>query len=162
MTEFLFLQQSTAPGREGQQAPAQPAQPAPGQPSQGAPTEPAAKPPGGFDPTMILLFLAPLLLFFFMSRSQSKKQKQLESSLKTGDRVVTRGGMIGKIISMDERTAKIEIAPGVNVQVVKTSIDGLDGGDKAAEAKAKDEKAAPAKDEKSKDAGKDKPQDKKA
>ena len=75
---------------------------------------------------MLLVMALPLLLLVFMTRNQSKKQKELEASLKVGDRVVTQAGLIGKIIDMGERTAKIEIAPGVNVQMLKTAIQGPD------------------------------------
>jgi len=61
-----------------------------------------------------------------MNRSQTKKQQKLESNLKKGDRVLTNSGLIGRIAEMGERTVKIEIAPGVNVQMVKSAIQGLD------------------------------------
>lgn len=96
---------------------------------------------GGF----LLILALPLLLVMFMTRSQNKKQKQLEESLKVGDRVVTRAGIIGKILDMGERTVKLEIAPGVVVTALKVSIEGHD--------KPKDDAK---KDDKSKDKGSDK------
>jgi preprotein translocase subunit YajC len=96
-----------------------------------------------------------------MTRNQTKKQKQLESSLKVGDRVLSQSGLIGKIVDMGDRTVKMEIAPGVNVQMIKSSIQGLADTDPkpAAAADAKDGKDAKAKEL----AGsKDKPQEKKA
>lgn len=87
---------------------------------------------------MILFFLLPLLLVFMMTRSQNKKQRELESALKPGDQVVTQAGLIGKLLEVGERTVKLEIAPGVNVKVLKASIQGVDGdGAKPAEAKDK-------------------------
>lgn len=106
---------------------------------------------------MIMLLVVPLMLFFFMSRSQQKKQKQLEASIKVGDRVITRSGLIGKIIESGDRKTKLEIAPGVNVMVIKTSIEGLDVD--PAEVKKDAPKDAP---KDGKDASKDKPQEKKA
>jgi len=86
----------------------------------------------------ILFFLLPLLFVFLMTRNQSKKQKELESALKPGDKVVTQAGLIGKLIEVGDRTVKLEIAPGVNVQVLKAAIQGVDGEPKpAAEAKDK-------------------------
>ncbi len=86
---------------------------------------------------MILMMALPILLIFVTMRGQSKKQKQLESSLKTGDTVTLQSGIIGKITELGERTAKVEIAPGVQVKVLKTSIQGIDPGDsKPAETKA--------------------------
>lgn len=159
MSTFLF-QPSTAPGREGPPSP----QPQQTQPAQGAPPDAPQQRPqgsGGDGYMMIMLLVVPLMLFFFMSRSQQKKQKQLESSLKVGDRVVTRSGIIGKIVESGERKMKLEIAPGVNVMVLKTMIDGHDV-DEAKLAEAK--KAAEAKDapKDGKEPAKDKPQEKKA
>jgi preprotein translocase subunit YajC len=93
-----------------------------------------------------------------MTRSQNKKQQKLEASLKTGDRVVTNSGLIGKIVEIGERTTKLEIAPGVNVQVVKSAIQGLDATDAAKDAKPAETKQ----ESKAKEPVKDKPQEKKA
>lgn len=91
----------------------------------------------------MLPLMLPLLLIFFMMRNQSKKQKQVEQGLKTGDTVVTQAGLIGKIIEMNERTVRLEIAPGVNVRLLKTAIQGIDPGDTKVEPKdAKDSKDA--------------------
>jgi len=84
---------------------------------------------GSFFP---LLFVLPiLLLIFFSSRSQQKKQKQLESKLKTGDQVLTQAGLVGKLTEKGERYAKIEVAPGLKIKVLVSSIVGLDTGDDA-------------------------------
>lgn len=147
MAHFFFQQTNQAAGRaDGTPTTTQPAAP----PTSTAPA-PAAEPRSPFDPTMIVLLLAPILLVFWMTRSQTKKQKDLETSLKPGDRVVTRAGMVGKIIELGDRYIKLEIAPGVNVQVVKSGIDGKETPDpKAAEAA------------KAKESPKEKPQEKKA
>lgn len=138
---YAFAQSSPAPGRESGTS-------APGQPQTQAPSGPDAAPGGGFGGMSMLLVMAlPLLLLIFMTRSQSKKQKELESSLKVGDRVVTQAGLIGKITDLQERTAKIEIAPGVAVQMLKSSIQGPEP--------TAEPKPAPSKDtEKGKDAPK--------
>lgn len=131
---MLFLSQPTTV------SPGQGAPPAPAQPSQGAPAAPEGGGGGGqpFGGMTILFFLLPLLFVFLMTRSQSKKQKELEAALKPGDKVVTQAGLIGKLIEVGDRTVKLEIAPGVNVQVLKTAIQGVDGEPKpAAEAKDK-------------------------
>ena len=71
--------------------------------------------------------------------------------------MITRSGIIGKIIESGDRKTKLEIAPGVNVMVIKTSIEGLDV--EPAEVK-KDAPKDGAKD--GKEPSKDKPQEKKA
>jgi preprotein translocase subunit YajC len=122
-----------APGKEG-------GGPAPAQPSQGAPSGPPADGGGGSifgSLPMMLMFLLPLLFVFLMTRNQTKKQRDMESGLKAGDRVFTQAGLLGKIIDIGERKVKLEIAPGVNVEVLKGSIQGIEGDAKAA-AEAKD------------------------
>lgn len=95
----------------------------------------------------MMTLLMPILIFvafyFFLIRPQQKKAKDLESKLKKGDRVFTNGGVIGKIVSLGEKRAMLEIAPGVKVEVLRSSIGGIDEGDEAA-AKEK-EKIAEAK-----------------
>jgi preprotein translocase subunit YajC len=136
------FQPTPIPGREGP-APA----PATGQPVQGAPPAqeaPPASPFGGGSLTTLLIMLLPILLIFMTMRGQTKKQKQLESNLKTGDTVISQSGLIGKIIELNERKVKLEIAPGVNVWMLKSAIQGVDSGDpKPSDAKgAKQEKKA--------------------
>jgi preprotein translocase subunit YajC len=76
---------------------------------------------------MMMAFLPVILFMFFSNRSQQKKQKDMESKLKKGDRVVTQSGLIGKVVDpIEGRHAKIEIAPGVKVTILRTSIIGLD------------------------------------
>ena len=79
---------------------------------------------------MVIMFLPMLLIIWWMNRSQKKKQQQLESKLKKGDRVITSSGIIGKIaeISATSRYAKLEVTSGVKIEILKTSIQGLDLG----------------------------------
>jgi preprotein translocase subunit YajC len=165
LSRNIFLAKpTTAPGREGAApAPAAPPPAAPGQPSQGAPGDGAAPPPPSspFGGTTILLFLLPLLLIFMMTRNQTKKQKQLEQTLKKGDTVVTQSGLIGKIIELGERTVKLEISPGVNVKMLKSTIQGVDPGDAKPAADAKVDASTSDKDKGDKDKNPP-PSDKKA
>jgi preprotein translocase subunit YajC len=137
-SHLLAFQPTAAPGREG---PSAPAQPTPGTaPPEGAPPGPAG-PPGGLlggGITPLLIMVLPILLIFLTMRGQTKKQKQIESSLKTGDTVVTQSGMIGKVIELGDARVKIEIAPGVTVKMLKSSISGVDGGETVKTADAKD------------------------
>jgi preprotein translocase subunit YajC len=110
-----------APGR--QQGEVQPERPAsPGSPPAGSGGEPGA---GGF--WLMLAMVAPLLLLmFWSSRSQAKKQEKVLAGLAKGDRVLTQGGLAGKYLESTDRFAKIEIAPGVKVDVLRSSILGKD------------------------------------
>ena len=72
---------------------------------------------------MIVLFF--IIMYFFMIRPQQKKQKEIQKmreSLKVGDRVVTSGGIYGKIKEVEDTAFIIEIAEGVKVKVDKASI----------------------------------------
>lgn len=83
-----------------------------------------------------------------MMRNQTKRQKELEAKLKAGDRVITQSGLIGRIIEVGDRTVKLEIAPGVNVQWLKSSISGHDAGTEAKPEGKKEPAKEPAKDKK--------------
>lgn len=86
----------------------------------------------------LLIMVVPLLLLmFFTSRSQQKKQAKLLDSLKKGDRVLTQGGFVGKLIEVGDRYAKIELAPGVKVDVLKSGLLGKDTAETAAAAEKK-------------------------
>jgi preprotein translocase subunit YajC len=88
---------------------------------------------------MLVAFVPVILLMFFSGRSNQKKQKLLESKLKKGDRVITQSGLVGKLVEpIEGRHARLEIAPGVKVQVLRTSITGLDSEEPV---KVKDEPA---------------------
>jgi preprotein translocase subunit YajC len=87
-----------------------------------------------------LLAVGMLVFLFLSSRSQQKKQDAALAALKKGDRVVTQSGLVGRLVEFEGRYAKLEIAPGVKVQVLRTSVSGRD----AEEAAQKKEKAEPA------------------
>jgi len=73
------------------------------------------------------LMLAVMVIFLFWSgRSQKKKQEDAVKALKKGDRLATQSGLIGRLVETGTRTVKIEIAPGVKVEVLKSSILGRD------------------------------------
>ena len=80
---------------------------------------PAASPPSMV--TMLLPFLI-LVPFLFLSFRRQKKEKEARGSLKAGDRVVTTAGLIGELISLDDRIGKVKIAPGTTVQVLASAL----------------------------------------
>jgi len=71
---------------------------------------------------MILIFV---VMWLFMIRPQQKKQKELENQrkqMKAGDRVVTAGGIHGKIDKVKDNTMEITIAKGVTIEIDKSSV----------------------------------------
>lgn len=84
-----------------------------------------AAPPTGSMLTMLLPFLI-LVPFLFMSFRRQKKEQAARSQLKKGDRIVTQSGLIGELVEMDEKVAKVKIAPGTTVQVLASSVSSFD------------------------------------
>lgn len=80
---------------------------------------------------MMMMFVPLILVMLWQSRSQQKKQEQVLSSLKKGDRIVTQSGLVGRLAEVDNRYAKVEIAPGVKITVLRTSLAGRDTEDAA-------------------------------
>ncbi len=81
----------------------------------------------GNNPMGTLIFVAVLaaIMYFIMIRPQQKQLKahrELIGGLKKGDEVITQGGLLGKIYLVSERTLTLEIANGVRIRVLKTSI----------------------------------------
>lgn len=88
----------------------------------------AAAAPTGAPPAWIqyLPFVAMAVIFWFLIlRPQMKQQKEHRSklsALKKGDEVLTGGGFIGKILKVDENYVEVEIAQGVKVRALKSTI----------------------------------------
>ena len=121
MDTRLLLAQNVppAPGRQTGEVQLQPHSGGP------APAAQAEPPQGGM--WVMLLMVVPLLLFMFWStRSAQKKQEKTLTALAKGDRVILQSGLVGKFLEMNERFAKVELSPGIKVDVLKTSILGKD------------------------------------
>jgi preprotein translocase subunit YajC len=78
-------------------------------------------PPSGGMFTMLLPFLIFVPILFMMFRRQ-KKEAESRKSLKKGDRVVSNSGLVGELVDLDERFAKVKIAPGTTVQMLANSV----------------------------------------
>lgn len=80
---------------------------------------------GGGMTTLIFILLLLLIFYFFMIRPQQKKQKQIEeyrSQLSKGDKIITIGGLHGKITDVQEKVFVIEIADGVKITIEKAAV----------------------------------------
>jgi preprotein translocase subunit YajC len=83
-----------------------------------------AGPAGGIG-QFIPLILIFVVFYFLLIRPQQKKAKQHQqflTSLKKGARVVTGGGIHGRITGMTDSTVTLEIAEGVRIKVNRGSI----------------------------------------
>jgi len=66
-----------------------------------------------------------VVFYFFMIRPQMKKQKELtnfRSAISKGDKVITTGGIYGKVLDVTENIVTIEIANDVKVRVDKNAV----------------------------------------
>lgn len=72
---------------------------------------------------LILIFA---IMYFLLIRPQQKKVKEhqaMVSALRRGDQVVTQGGLIGKVTKVkDDNEVEVELAEGVKVRVVQSTI----------------------------------------
>ncbi|WP_296762332.1 preprotein translocase subunit YajC [Sediminimonas sp.] len=77
---------------------------------------------GQFIP-LILIFV---IMYFLLIRPQQKKVKEhqkMVEALRRGDQVVTQGGLIGKVTKVkDDNEIEVELAQGVKVRVVKSTV----------------------------------------
>jgi preprotein translocase subunit YajC len=116
----------------------------------------AARPPGGGGgagangclgnaSSLGMLALMFVVFYFMLIRPQQKRareQQQMLSQLKKGDRIVTTGGLLGRISGLSDRLVTLEVAEKVRVQVLRNQITGIDtsAGGEPASAQDKDKK----------------------
>jgi len=78
--------------------------------------------------TFIPIILMFVIFYFLLIRPQQKKQKDhraLVNNLKKNNRVVTSGGIYGKITGVDDQTVTVEIADKVRVKVARGNISNV-------------------------------------
>jgi preprotein translocase subunit YajC len=79
------------------------------------------------------LLLIVAVFYVLLIRPQQKRQKELQetiSTLKVGDRVVTNGGVIGKITKVRETSFHILSADKSILEIARTSVAGIDAEEK--------------------------------
>lgn len=93
-----------------------------------------------------LVAMAAIVYFLIIrpQRTQQKEHDNVLTSLKKGDDVVLQSGILGKIAAVTDKTVSLEIASGVKVRVLKSSVQAkvtvVDEAPKADEAAKKEEK----------------------
>ncbi len=79
----------------------------------------------------ILLIIG--VFYIMLIRPQQKRQKELQemiSTLKTGDRVVTTGGVIGTITSVKDTSLLIRSADKSILEIARSAVAGIEGEEK--------------------------------
>ena len=90
----------------------------------------AADPGAGGALSQFLLLFAPLfaIWYFLVIRPQQQQRKKLQemlAALKTGDRVVTSGGIYGTIVGFRNGVVQLQIASQVKVEMARSAITGV-------------------------------------
>ena len=80
---------------------------------------------GGMGTSLLMMVAIIAVFYFFMIRPQQKKQKDVQKAreaMKVGDKVVTAGGIHGRIKEIGETWFLVEVADGVKLKFEKTSV----------------------------------------
>lgn len=124
----IILADASAPAAPAQTAPSSPAsQGAPAaqtSTTQGTPATQPGQPQGLFTSPIIFFVLLAVIMYFLMIRPQQQRQKQLTNllaSLKSGDKVVTSGGIVGIAITVKDKTVTLR-SGDAKMEVTKSSI----------------------------------------
>jgi preprotein translocase subunit YajC len=76
-------------------------------------------------PSFVFLLLIIVVFYFFMIRPQMKRQKELKTyreGLQKGDKIITTGGIYGKVTDVKDTTITVEIADKVLVRIDKSAV----------------------------------------
>lgn len=80
---------------------------------------------GSMFPSIIMLVAIFAIFYFFIIRPQNKRQKERKekvNNMKKGDKIVTSGGMIANVNSVDDDTVLADIDKGVKARFNKSAI----------------------------------------
>mgnify|MGYP006367623739 CR=1 FL=1 len=75
--------------------------------------------------SMLMIVLIFVVFYFFMIRPQSKRQKEIrkfQDQLESGNKVITSGGIYGKVKDVKENIVVIEVADNVRINVAKSMV----------------------------------------
>jgi len=116
--------------------------------------------PGGMSSSIIMLVAMLAIFYFMLIRPENKRKKeaeQMRSSVKTGDKITTIGGIIGTVVNVKDDKIVIETsADQVRIELAKWAISTNETAAEAQKAEAKKAQEAKAKAKAAKKAEKEK------
>jgi preprotein translocase subunit YajC len=87
----------------------------------------AGSQPGGF--TLFLPLILIMVIFYFLmilpAQRRQKKTAEMLNNLKTGDKVITNGGIYGTIVGLESDSVLLRVAEQVKIKVSRSAIAGL-------------------------------------
>lgn len=89
-------------------------------------TAPVPQADGSF--SLFMIAAIAVLGYFMVIRPQNKRAKEfreLMSRLKKGDEIITSGGILAKIVSLDEQYIKISLAEGIEITIQKSAVSTI-------------------------------------
>jgi preprotein translocase subunit YajC len=86
---------------------------------------------------IVMLFAVFYFLLIRPQQKRAKEHREMLSSLKRGDEIITNGGMLGRITGLTDRYLTVEVAEKIRLRVLRTHILG-----KQADVTAQDEAAS--------------------
>ena len=89
----------------------------------------SSSPAGGEAPSawmQLFPFVLMALIFYFLlfapERRRRKQTQEMLSALRNGDKIVTTGGLHGKVVGVTDQIIQLRIADGVKVEVARTAV----------------------------------------
>jgi len=76
-------------------------------------------------PALLLIFAVFYFLLVRPQQKRAKEHKELVEGLKKNDRVITSGGIYGRVIEVAEQSVVLEVAPNVNMRVERMQVGAL-------------------------------------
>ena len=86
----------------------------------------AAPPPARISFLPIIGMIA--IFWFLIIRPQMQRQKEHQTKIaavKKGDEVVTAGGLVGKVVKVEETYVELELGPNVRVKAIKATLGDI-------------------------------------
>ncbi|HZD65579.1 MAG TPA: preprotein translocase subunit YajC [Acidimicrobiales bacterium] len=83
-----------------------------------------AKSSGG---TSFLIFIIPLLIIAYLlifrpQKKRAQRQRQAQAAIEEGDTVVSIGGIVGRVVALDQERATLEVAPDLELEFLRKAI----------------------------------------
>ena len=84
--------------------------------------------PSFFDPTLLLLNGFMVLIYFLMIRPENKRRKahqDMLASIEVGDEIATSGGILGKVVKVNDQFLEVSVTENVKLKVQNTAVSSV-------------------------------------